>query len=92
MFRLSLLTLVRNISPIQQPGVMKSLRIGRSPSMTIVVLISQATTKDLSTDVVSYASSPYQSLMRGVATNNKTIGAESSDDEEISYEEMVHSY
>ena len=60
--------------------------------MTIVVLISQATAEDLSTDVVSYTQSPYQSLMRGVATDTKTIGAKSSDDEEISYEEMVHSY
>ena len=53
-----------------------------------MVLISLATLEDLFVDTASYASSLYQSLMAGV----ETTGAKSSDDEEISNEEMIHSY
>ena len=52
-----------------------------------MVLISLATVEDISANVVSYASSPYQSLMAGVATDAETIGPETNDDEEV-----VHSY
>ena len=57
-----------------------------------MVLISLATIEDLSADAASHASSLSQSPMEGVATNVETTSVESSDDEEISDEEMVHSY
>ena len=57
-----------------------------------MVLISLATAKDLSGDAVSHALPPFKSLMAGVAIDVETTNVESSDDEEISYEEMVHSY
>ena len=48
-----------------------------------MVLISLAIVKDPTANATSYASSPCQSLMAGVATNAKKINAKSSDDEEI---------
>ena len=57
------------------------------PFNELMVLISLASIEDPSVDAASHAASSSQSLVVGAA-----IEAESNDDEEISYDEMVHSY
>ena len=60
-----------------------------------MVLINLVTTKVASANVTSFVPSSYKSLVSltaVVATDAETIGVESSDDENISYEKMAHSY